>query len=517
MNYIHTLTPEKENQMWVDAIFVFDSSALLDLYYLPYNTRATIRNDVFCRLENRLWIPSHVQYEYSKNRQKVSTKPIVEKYKPIRDKLENFQAAVNKAVKAVDSISRDTKKDDRHPYLDQGELEKLLDLSKEFQTNSQAIVDAVYKQIVGAEEEIKKVEDNDDVLDIVNTYFCVGRDFSYDELLDITKKGKHRYEFRIPPGYGDFKTGNKDGFQIFGDLIIWTQILEYAKETQKPIIFIANDIKKGNDWCYPDTKNSELRVSSPREELIMEIKDNSGVDFWMYTLPQMLYFANEYLQSTFLNKTLDTISNIISSKWKRDVLKFRCDRCRKVHKYHRSELDQEYYCVGSSERSMGAETYYAAEEYFSCDCGNNITVTFNVWEYPAGVHNCDSIDVEGCELIESFDAHLNSFDDDGFYPCHECDGNSDNMGNYVDFCDKISIENEYDDTHADSKYREASCGNCMWCNTLHLECPKCNTIISINDYGDDFECEGCGLTYRRESEDPRGGESFIVKIVDTGK
>ena len=138
---------------------------------------------------------------------------------------------------------------------------------------------------------------------IVDTYFSVGREFSYDELFEITKKGKHRYEFRIPPGYGDLKTGDKDGFQIFGDLIIWMQILEYAKDTQKPILFITNDIKKGNGWCYPDSKNSELRVESPREELIKEIKDISGVDFWMYSLPQMLFLANEYLKSVYSGQT----------------------------------------------------------------------------------------------------------------------------------------------------------------------------------------------------------------------
>ena len=132
MDNIHILTNEKEKQLWDDAIFVFDSSALLDLYSLPQSTRATIRNDVFEKLKERLWIPSHVRYECSKNRQKKSTKPIVEKYNSIRDNLNKFQTAVAKIVRNITDISNATKKDDRHPYLDQIEIEKIIGFTKTF-------------------------------------------------------------------------------------------------------------------------------------------------------------------------------------------------------------------------------------------------------------------------------------------------------------------------------------------------------------------------------------------------
>ena len=49
--------------------------------------------------------------------------------------------------------------------------------------------------------------------------------------MKVPVEGKHRYEFSIPPGYLD--RNGKIGTQIFGDLIIWKQMLDYAKKKKK--------------------------------------------------------------------------------------------------------------------------------------------------------------------------------------------------------------------------------------------------------------------------------------------
>ena len=68
--------------------------------------------------------------------------------------------------------------------------------------------------------------------------------------MGIVNEGKLRYEFQIPPGYQDLK--EKIGTQIFGDLIVWKQILSHAKAINKNVIFICNDLKI--DWCLKDFK-----------------------------------------------------------------------------------------------------------------------------------------------------------------------------------------------------------------------------------------------------------------------
>lgn len=517
------LTDEREKILWEKSIIVFDSSALLDIYFLPKTARSKIYLEIFDKLPQRLWIPSQVQFEYLKNRESVIVKPIIEKYDPLKQKVRKIENVVTaELLRRIDEISRESKKDDKHPYIDQSSIDEFKKNIEDFVSKVKTFEENTIKQIETAESEVRGVKDADDVLEALEKSFEVGRDFSFDEILEITKEGKHRYEYKIPPGYGDFNSKDKKGTQIFGDLIIWKQILEFSKEKKLPILFITNDIKKDEDWCYLDKKVTEDRIFSPREELIKEITDFSGVDFWMYNLPQFLHNANKYLKSTIKEETIQNISQILNTKDKKGkYLKFECEECGKIHKYHELDLDLDFECVGGSERNMGAENQYVAKLDFECDCGNDITVEFELWEYPVGVHNYDSIEIEGAELIESFPFTINFFDDpdDGFYQCHICDGNNDNVGNYVDFYDKLPLDNEYDVSSPNHKYKFARAGNCQWCNTLHIKCPRCESITAISESDEDIECEGgCGLTFRKEMGDtPDDYESFTLKLIDHRK
>lgn len=520
---IFSLTDEKEKMLWEKSIIIFDSSALLDIYFLPKTARAKVYSEIFDKLPKRLWIPSQVQFEYLKNRESVIIKPITEKYAPFKQKIQKFENTVkSEFLKKIEEISRESQKDDKHPYIEQTAINTFKQDIETFALKVKAFEDESIKQIEVAEADVLAVKNADDVLDALEKSFEVGREFSFDEIIEITKEGKHRYEYKIPPGYGDFYSKDKKGIQIFGDLIIWKQILEFSKEKKLPIIFVTNDIKKDDDWCYLDKKATEDRVLCPREELIKEIKDFAEVDFWIYNLPQFLHNANKYLESSIKEETIQNISQFLNTKDKKGkYLKFECEKCHKIHKYHELDFDLDFDCVGGSERNMGIENQYAAEENIECNCGNDITIKFEVWEYPIGVHNYDSVEIDGAELIESFPFSVNFFDDsgDGFYQCHICDGNNDNVGNYVDFYDKLPLDNEYDVSSPNHKYKFARAGSCQWCNTLHIKCPRCESITAISESDEDIECEGgCGLTFRKEMGDtPDDYESFTLKLIDHRK
>ena len=519
------LTDEKEEILWEKAIVVFDSSALLDIYFLPISARTKIYSEIFDKLPERLWIPSHVEFEYLKNRENSISNPISEKYDPLKQKIKKFDSiGKSELLKRIEEISRETQKDDKHPYIEQSGINAFKKNIEDFILQIKTFEETVIKQIEEAEKEVLSVKETDDVLNALEKSFKVGREYSFDEIIEITKEGKHRYEYKIPPGYGDYYNKEKKGTQIFGDLIIWKQILEFSKEAKQPIIFITNDIKKDEDWCYLDKKATEDRIYSPREELIKEIKDFSGIDFWMYNLPQFLYNANKYLKSSIKEEVIQNISQFLNTKDKKgNYLKFKCDECGKIHKYHELDFDLDFDCVGGSERNMGTENQYVAEESFECECGNEINTKFEVWEYPVGVHNYDSVEMEGAELIESFqfsvDFYGESDDNDSFYPCDVCDGNRDNVGSYVDFYDKISLDNEYDNSSPNHKFQFVFSGNCQWCNTLHIKCPKCKSVTVLDEDNKNIECEGgCGLTFHKESDyDPDGDGSFTLKLIDHRK
>lgn len=522
----YLLDEEKEKRLWNDAVFAFDSSALLDFYFLPQKTRQKIYDEIFSSLPKRLWLPHHVEYEFLKNREGIIPKPVKEKYEPLKEKINNIRTSLSKEIqKRIDEISRETKKDNKHPYIEQTEIEKLKALTDSFEKEVKCLEENIFKQISAAEKEILNVKGNDDILKALEEHFSVGREFSFAEILEITKEGKHRYEFKIPPGYGDLLQKEKKGTQIFGDLIIWKQILEFSQEKKLPIIFITNDIKKDEDWCYLDKSAKEDRILSPREELLKEIKDCSNVEFWMYNLPQFLFHANKYLESKFSEQTIQNITQFLNAKEIRgDYLKFKCNSCGKIHSYHKSTFNLDFECIESSERNMGEENHYEAIETFDCECGNQITATFQVWEYPVGIHNYDTLTLDGAELLEKFFFTVDFFEDDyepDYTTCEECSGNKERMGNIVNFWGKLELENEYDAKSPISKFTEVVSGNCEWCNSLHIKCPKCGAINALPDaeFDTNKECEGgCGLIFFVDtSADFEHIGEFSLKLIDHRK
>ena len=101
----YTLTDKKEEKLWKESIIVFDSSALLDIYFLPKVSRTKIYSEIFEKLPDRLWLPSHVEYEYLKNRECSIIKPITEKYKPLKDKVKKFDSVAKlELLKKIEEI-----------------------------------------------------------------------------------------------------------------------------------------------------------------------------------------------------------------------------------------------------------------------------------------------------------------------------------------------------------------------------------------------------------------------------
>jgi hypothetical protein len=289
-----------------DAIIVFDTSALLDLYFYSDESRAKILNKLIENFDKRLWLPHHVKFEFLKNREKVSHKPLSTYDILIRqeknnkgdggyiDKIKELSNGMAKSIKDIkgqlNTTKEKTKNQDKHPYFEQctfeaidgiiGDFEKVYDdFNDKIESFHKEFDEYIENKKVELEEKLK----SDKVLADIDNYFQVGKEYSYDKLMEIVKEGSFRYENCIPPGYKDEQ--GKEGLQKYGDLIIWKQIMQHAEKQNKPVILISNDIK--SDWIDNTYKNYA------RIELLIEFYSNTKNNIWINKLADFLRSLNE--------------------------------------------------------------------------------------------------------------------------------------------------------------------------------------------------------------------------------
>lgn len=111
--------------------------------------------------------------------------------------------------------------------------------------------------------------------------------FSPEEISAIEKEGELRYSEKIPPGWKDASKGDNR----YGDLINWKEILRFAKESGKSIIYVSNDVKE--DWVA-NVKGKKIGVLPQLLKEFYTTVGNSDQLFHVYTLDRFLAFINDH-------------------------------------------------------------------------------------------------------------------------------------------------------------------------------------------------------------------------------
>lgn len=144
---------------------------------------------------------------------------------------------------------------------------------------------------------------HDKLRDVLDTLLedKLGLPYSQEKLDEVYNSGKQRYEQEIPPGYGDKK---KEGTKKYGDLILWFQIIDKAKETNMPIILVTDDRKE--DWWTRFTG----KTIGPRPELVDEMISKAGVSFYLYQTDPFMENAQEFLERQVKKKAIDEVREI---------------------------------------------------------------------------------------------------------------------------------------------------------------------------------------------------------------
>jgi PIN domain-containing protein len=99
----------------------------------------------------------------------------------------------------------------------------------------------------------------------------------------LSKRQPRGSSSEIPPGYKDEQ--QKQGNRRYGDVVLWFQLLDLAREQKKPLIFITADTKE--DWWTKEGR--------PRPELIHEMFLDAKTMFHIYKPAQFVTYASRFL------------------------------------------------------------------------------------------------------------------------------------------------------------------------------------------------------------------------------
>ncbi len=393
---IYCLDLDAEKKLWADCVFIFDTSALLAFYKLPRKIQISFEK-VFTKLKGRLWLPNHVQFEFCKNRETTADqlrKAYADFYSLNIQELDTQMRNLKESINTLDPS-----KPNKLPPLafSISQYSKIMKQMELLEDRKKKFRDECKKHFDKQKELASDLLSNDKVLGMIKKHFSVGDPYSHERVVDITKEGIFRYQSSIPPGYKDVQ--KKEGTQKYGDLIIWKQIIELAREAHKSVIFVTNDIDKG-DWGI--VKNKSFK--SPLHDLVTEFYDATRSRFWLYTLRDFLFKTDANLGILVPEDQLQQVSQTICEPESTLKIKYRCNKCRRISIETIDTNDLEFESADSFNRSMGFERQYEASTEVMCShCQNLITVDITGWEYPEGSPIAIDVDLDGAKLLWSSD------------------------------------------------------------------------------------------------------------------
>ena len=288
-------------EIWKNAVFIFDTNILLNLYRYKKNTRDDVLK-VMTKLKKQIWLPYHVALEFQTRRLGV-----------INDQNSSHKEAINvieKDIKAVIKSLQEitTKRKSNHNCVDTSSaIEELEKLKKTYSSD------------------YKKQQDNnrishtqDPVRERIDTLFKhkIGQKPTQTEIDEMEDEGRIRYDNDIPPGYQDSdKTdtvfyGGVTYNKKFSDLFIWKEIIKYSSnENIKNVVLITDDRK--SDWWY-EVGNQTIGA---RPELTQEIIEEADIEnFLMYSTESFLKHAQKHLKVNVTKNSLDEAREISESR-----------------------------------------------------------------------------------------------------------------------------------------------------------------------------------------------------------
>jgi hypothetical protein len=274
---------EQLREMWQTAIFAFDANVFLNIYKYTSATRESLFS-VLDDLKDRIWIPHQAALEYTKNRSNV-----------IESQVKSFEKLNVLLDEMYDRLSKQLDGFRRH-----------------FSIKVDPILDSVQSGITQARESLEadKASHPDlSTIDPVNERITglikdkIGPEFDDQRLGQIYIEAQQRFKNKRPPGFKDEKS-DKEYPNQYNDVVLWFQVIEFAKTHGRPIILITDEEQA--DWWDKNKKDGD----SPRAELINEIHTAAGVGFWMYSTDEFIKQARKYLSVEVHENAVQEVTSV---------------------------------------------------------------------------------------------------------------------------------------------------------------------------------------------------------------
>ncbi len=281
------ITEEETKTLWGEAVFVFDTNVLLNLYRVSANTSIQLR-EVLNLLKGRLFLPNQVGAEFFKHAESEIAKQV------------NAFAAVKRDL---EKIPREFGKGfSRHPCI------PISDITKALEECVSAQIERVEQS--QKENQLNFLFNDDPILNELNSLFDGSSEPTYtdDENAELNKLVDERILQNDAPCCVASKSTAVESLEKNphrGDGRVWFQLVKYAASVKKPLVFVTGDMQ-GNWWRTARLGNDEKPVG-PHFSLIRDIRRASGEKFWMYTQEQFLLMAPTYLGASDQSASISEI------------------------------------------------------------------------------------------------------------------------------------------------------------------------------------------------------------------
>jgi predicted nucleic acid-binding protein len=288
------ISEEALKDIWSRGLMVFDTNTLLRLYRYKKSTSDEILK-VWEGLGNRLWIPYQVAWEYNNNRDV--------KVKEARKSYTDIVSILSEAGQKVADKLVDLKDFGVHPKAGlEGDLESIArDILKKTQE-------------VSSKYDASPAGDHYEYIheSIGNIFEGKIGDCPDDANLDnLYVSGQSRFENNTPPGLRDVADKRKKqrpDREVFGDYIIWRELLAKAKADGLPVIFVTEDAK--DDWWLKEDNKTIGVLPQLRKEFLNEV----GCDIHFYRIAFYLEQAKVRLLAEISSDSVEDVGRTEDSQ-----------------------------------------------------------------------------------------------------------------------------------------------------------------------------------------------------------